>query len=61
MGGDAPNAGRVEVCLDNQFGTVCGPDARFWGRNEATVVCGQLGFSKNRESAGTQLCNSAAK
>ena len=35
------NAGRLEIFLDNQWGTVCddGFDA-----NDATVACRQLGF-----------------
>ena len=34
--------GRVEVCLDNVWGTVC---QDLFGYDEARVVCGQLGFS----------------
>ena len=33
--------GRVEVCLDGRWGTVCG-DATSWGSNGAEAVCKQL-------------------
>lgn len=34
-------AGRVEVCFDEQWGSIC--DSH-WSGAEAGVVCGQLGF-----------------
>ena len=36
-----PQSGRVDICLDGVWGSVCNDG---WGRADAAVVCRQLGI-----------------
>ena len=42
IGGSTVYEGRVEVCINNNWNTVCDNG---WGSADARVVCGQLGYS----------------
>ena len=44
MGGANIREGRVEICINNAWGTIC-DDGNLFGTQDAIVVCTQMGFS----------------
>ena len=43
-GGRLSHEGRVEICFNHQYGTICDDE---WESRDAAVVCNQLGYSKD--------------
>ena len=49
--------GRVEICLQGIWKTVCG---HFWSNHEARVVCTQLGFQGDGIGVSYTYCSQAS-
>ena len=43
VGGSKPQEGRVEICIDQAWATICD---RYFEVNDAEILCSQLGYSK---------------
>ena len=41
VGGSSPHEGRIEICVNDVWGTVC---SNSWSTSDSNVVCGQLGY-----------------
>ena len=54
VGGQSSNEGRVEICINGVWGTVCHPS---WDNNDAKVVCRQLGFPVSGINFGLSKCS----
>ena len=45
--------GTVELCVNNTWGTICGEN---WDKEDANVVCAQLGYLSTGEEKLVYLC-----
>lgn len=52
VGGSVDKNGRLEVCLNGQWGTVC---ADGWGISDAFVACKQLGMGEGSKLYTLQI------
>ena len=55
MGGTNDAEGRVEICLNNEWGTVCDDS---WDSNSASVMCKQLGLPYQGDLLNAEIIES---
>ena len=45
INGKYPSEGTIQICVDNQWGTVCDD---LWDQTDATIVCNSLGYTNGQ-------------
>jgi len=48
VNGSVPYEGRLEICLNEVWGTICDTN---WGSTQASIACSSLGFSASGKSS----------
>ena len=58
MDGANIREGRVEICINNAWGTICDD---LFGPQDAIVVCTQMGFSNRGTFSSEKSCDSPVR
>ena len=54
VGGEQESEGRLEVCINQVWGTVCG---RYWSSQDSSIACRQLGHQALGTCIVINCCN----